>query len=321
MELAGVAAPEGDAEVIALGAAALAAAGLTGPGFDLTIDLGHLGLTREVLRGLALPDDAAEAVRAAIAKRDRVGLDEVLRASRVGGRETPVSRFARALPDLSGDATVLEVAARQAPSASIRQAIADLQAIVQSVEARAIPARLHIDLAEVRGFDYYTGVRFQGFVAGAAAPVLQGGRYDDLLGRYGRHHPAVGFAVDVEAAAGALEIANQDGADAHGPAGKAPVLVVGAAKDAVPVAEALRAEGRRAAALLVPMSERDLTAYAARWGYREIVRAGRVARAQSEGPNSGTKVSSKTSSKTSGFQGSGPGLQTPGLPKKGRRKD
>ena len=51
----------------------------------------------------------------------------------------------------------------------------------------------------MRGFDYYTGVRFQAFVPGAASAVLQGGRYDDLLARYGRPSPAVGFAVDVDA--------------------------------------------------------------------------------------------------------------------------
>ena len=166
-----MAAPDGDAEVIALGVAALSAAGLTGPGFDLTIDLGHLGLMREVLAALALPDDAAEKVRAAIAKRDRAALDEALSASLRGGArdlDTPIARFARALPDLCGDPTVLALAARQAPSGPIRRVVADLQGIVEAVEARGTGARLYVDLAEVRGFDYYTGVRFQGFVAGAS---------------------------------------------------------------------------------------------------------------------------------------------------------
>ena len=51
----------------------------------------------------------------------------------------------------------------------------------------------------MRGFDYYTGVRFQAFVPGAPDAVLRGGRYDELLARYGRPSPAVGFAVDVDA--------------------------------------------------------------------------------------------------------------------------
>jgi ATP phosphoribosyltransferase regulatory subunit len=319
VELAGVVAPVGDAEVIALGATALVAAGLGAPQFDLTIDLGHLGLMREVLAELALPDEAERGVRAAIAKRDRVGLDHALRASVSGAINSPrgaVIDFVLALPDLSGAPSVLAEAARQAPSPRIRRAISDLQAIVGQVEARRIPARLHVDLAEVRGFDYYTGVRFQAFVSGSAEPVLQGGRYDDLLGRYGRPNPAVGFAVDVEAAAGALEDAQAD-TDRSKAAnasrnpwdspqdltwqarqeGDAAVLVVGPASAAAPVAAALRAKGRRAAALLVTMSDVDVVSYAARWGYREIVRVGSALKPErSAGKASGLETSRRRNS-------------------------
>ncbi len=280
VELAGVPSPAGDAEVIALGVAALAAAGLGTRDFDLTIDLGHLGLMREILAELNLPAAAARAVRAAIAKRDRVGIDQALRAPGAGGRVSTspsILRFLHALPDLSGDPSVLAVAAREAPSLKIRRSISDLRAIVRAVEARSIPARLHIDLAEVRGFDYYTGVRFQAFVAGAAEPVLQGGRYDDLLGRYGRPNPAVGFAVDVEAAAGALESrqARMDDSTIDVAWGDGPILVVGADQAAQEEVASLRAKGQRAAPLLVSMSGPEITAFAARWGYRAIVYAGR----------------------------------------------
>lgn len=284
VELAGVTAPEGDAEVIALGAAALEAAGLDLAKFELTIDLGHLGLMREVLAALHLSDAASVAMRAAIAKRDRAAMEEILRSSRgtagptAGSSAAPeaVARFVCALPELSGDVRVLDLAARQAPNPRIRKAIADLKEIVKAVASRPFPARLHVDLAEVRGFDYYTGVRFQAFVSGAAEPVLQGGRYDDLLGRYGRANPAVGFAIDVESAAGALE-APDAAADADrqpGLPGVAAVLVVGQIDRAVSLARDLRAKGRRAAPLLVPMSAPEIAAYAARWGYREVIRVG-----------------------------------------------
>ena len=153
VEVAGVPGPEGDADAIALAVQALAAVGLIRP----TIDLGHLGLAREVLTALALPDAALAEARA------------------------------------------------KAPNAGIKRALAELGAIVAAVRGRKLDARLHVDLGEVRGFDYYTGVRFQAFVTGAASAVLQGGRYDGLLARYGRPSPAVGFAVDVDAVAGALD--------------------------------------------------------------------------------------------------------------------
>src|SRR6185295_8704869 len=113
VELAGVDSPRGDAEVIALGAAAIAAAGLPRP----TIDLGHLGLAREVLAAVELPQDAVELARGRIAKRDRVGLGEVLRRAR--GPKTVVD-FAARLPELSGPPGILSVALKSAPTPAIR---------------------------------------------------------------------------------------------------------------------------------------------------------------------------------------------------------
>src|SRR5580765_7000170 len=100
VELAGVAGPHGDAEVIALAAAALSATGLASP----TIDLGHLGLAREVLGALGLSPAATEEVRGRIAKRDGAGLESLLRGAR-GSKA--VVRFAALLPELSGPPSIL----------------------------------------------------------------------------------------------------------------------------------------------------------------------------------------------------------------------
>ncbi len=202
VELAGVAGPRGDAEVIALGAAALAAAGLRR---GRTIDLGHLGLAREVLDALGLPDDA---LRAGARPHRQARSGRPGRGAAPGrGAPRAVVEFAALLPELSGPpARPGRRPRRRRPPAGIRRALDELaERAWPSWRAPARPPRLHVDLGEVRGFDYYTGMRVQGFVPGAAEPVLQGGRYDGLLARYGRPCPAVGFAIDVEATAGALE--------------------------------------------------------------------------------------------------------------------
>jgi len=267
VELAGVGSPAGDVEVIALGVAALRAAGLPRP----TIDLGHLGLAREVLSSLALPEASLGEARRRIAKRDASGLAELLREAR--GPAAAV-RFAALLPELAGAPSVLARAAKSAPTARIKRALADLRAIVDAVESRGVDANLHVELGEVRGFDYYTGVRFQAFVPGAPDAVLAGGRYDDLLARYGRPSPAVGFAIDVEAAAGALE-ARSDGAPAAElSTGVGGVLVTGPLEAASEAAEELRRRGKRAVAELSGLSGAALAAYARRWGFSEVVRAG-----------------------------------------------
>jgi ATP phosphoribosyltransferase regulatory subunit len=267
VEMAGVSGPHGDAEVIALAAAALAATGLGSP----TIDLGHLGLAREVLGSLELSPEAVEEVRGRIAKRDGAGLEQLLRGAR--GSKAAI-RFAALLPELSGPPSILEKALKQAPSDGVRRALADLGRIVAAVEQREVPARLHIDLGEVRGFDYYTGLRFQGYAQGASHAVLGGGRYDDLLGRYGRPSPAVGFAVDVEVAAAALEAVQLEKEATIGDAMNgvmSGVLVAGPALAALKLADQLRAEGKRVAVDLVGLSGDALVAYARRWSFSEII--------------------------------------------------
>ena len=130
---------------------------------------------------------------------------------------------------------------------------------------------MHVDLSEVRGFDYYTGMRVQGYVPGWPEPLLQGGRYDSLLARYGRAAPAVGFAIDVEATAGALELAPA----ASPPAGSngardGGVLVSGPPEAARAEVAELRRTGRRAAVELAGLSGEELAAYARRWRFAEV---------------------------------------------------
>jgi ATP phosphoribosyltransferase regulatory subunit HisZ len=98
-----------------------------------------------------------------------------------------------------------------------------------------LPA-LTIDLGDLRGFDYYTGVRFAAFAAGAGDAVLRGGRYDELLGRYGRDARAIGFAIDLESVAQAQRAAGI----------AAPRSVPGFAVEDRAIASALRERGVRA---------------------------------------------------------------------------
>jgi histidyl-tRNA synthetase len=127
--------------------------------------------------------------------------------------------------------------------------------------------------------------------------VLAGGRYDDLLARYGRPSPAVGFAIDVEAAAGALETRaggspGDPGDDLVNGAGGA--LITGPLVAATRAADELRRRGKRAVVELVGLRGAELAAYARRWGFTEIVRAD----ARGAGPNAGG-TKQKSSSKRS----------------------
>jgi ATP phosphoribosyltransferase regulatory subunit len=117
-------------------------------------------------------------------------------------------------------------------------------------------ADLTVDLGEVRGFAYYTGTIFHVYAGGPGEAIGAGGRYDELLARFGAPMPAVGFAIDLDGLTWALRDA---GALATA---EARVVVVGTPED--PRLRELRAEGVVAVAVASRDAARD---YAEKWGY------------------------------------------------------
>ncbi|MEZ4402032.1 MAG: ATP phosphoribosyltransferase regulatory subunit [Kofleriaceae bacterium] len=230
IELVGADGVDADAEAIALAAAALGAAGLG----EVQLDLGHVGLAAEAMAAVA--PAAHDAVATALTRKDR---DGVARAT-AGLADADRAKLV-ALVELWGPLPEVLARAQALPwSAAAGAALVQLADTAARVAQLAPPVRLSADLGLGRGFEYYTGVRFAAFARGAADAVARGGRYDGLVGRYGRATGAVGFAVDIEAVAVAQRAAGL--ATPEPPPG---VLVVGAA--APVVAAALRSAGVRAA--------------------------------------------------------------------------
>jgi ATP phosphoribosyltransferase regulatory subunit len=232
IELIDASEPSGDAEVLAVAAAALAAAGLP----ETRLDVGHVAPVRYVL-GAAPDDETRGQLAVALARKDRAGLREAARTL-----PADVAALAEALGSLWGaaDRTLARALALPWPP-EVRAALDQLAAVLAAFAELADPQppAVTIDLGDVRGFDYYTGVRFAGYAAGAPDAVLRGGRYDELIGRYGRPARATGFALDVEALAQAqraMEIA------AGMPAPGVAVFGAGAAA----LARQLRSRGLRA---------------------------------------------------------------------------
>jgi ATP phosphoribosyltransferase regulatory subunit len=263
VELIDAESPDGDAEVIALAAAALAALGVV----DFVLDLGEARLPQAALAGIAAP--AAAALREAIARKD---VDDVAR--KVHGLPLPAARrkLLAALPGLYGGPEVIERAARllDGPTlAGARAGLRQLEALCARLAAFPLGGHISIDLGEVRGFDYYTGVRFSGYAPGVGEALLSGGRYDGLVGRYGRAAAAAGFAVDVERVALALEPEQTSAPRGVYVAGRAErrhavarglrragVRAVEELDDRTVAVDALRARAARAGAAVVMVLER-----------------------------------------------------------------
>ena len=89
---------------------------------------------------------------------------------------------------------MLDEAARVLPdNAGIRAALSDLKQLAARLEG----ARVSFDLADLRGYAYYSGMRFGIYTPGASDALVRGGRYDEVGAVFGRNRPAVGFSLDV----------------------------------------------------------------------------------------------------------------------------
>jgi ATP phosphoribosyltransferase regulatory subunit len=162
---------------------------------EFQLDVGHTGFVRPLLAGLE-PTEAG-ALREAIDRKDRSAL---VSAARSYAADDAAQRVLTQLPSLTGRADALERAAALASSGDAAAAIDRLRAIDGLLRE---DERAHVvyDLGEVWGLGYYTGIRFEVFVAGLGRSIGLGGRYDHLLGLYGLERPAVGFALETDALA------------------------------------------------------------------------------------------------------------------------
>jgi ATP phosphoribosyltransferase regulatory subunit len=184
-ELYGHAGLEADVEVQQLMLDAMRLAG-----FDkVRLDLCHAG----VLAALFAREPAAaamgETLYEALAGKDVARLDELTQ-----GLDAPIRDALRLLPSLYGDASVLELARQRLPQwPDIAQALDDLAFLAAQVEG----AEVTIDLADLRGYAYHSGVMFSAYVDGVSNAVARGGRYDHVGQAYGRARAATGFSLDL----------------------------------------------------------------------------------------------------------------------------
>jgi ATP phosphoribosyltransferase regulatory subunit len=185
LELIGVPAPHGDAEVIALVLEALSAAGLG----RHRLGLGDGALYGRLLENLEVPEAERGPLLEALARRDLVELGT--RVDRL--RVSPASRaLLERLPRLRGGIEVLGQA-----DGPVSAAVENLRAVYELLAERGVADRVIFDLGLVRELGYYTGMVFEVYDPAVGFAVGGGGRYDDLLGRFGRELPACGVGLDV----------------------------------------------------------------------------------------------------------------------------
>lgn len=268
VELLGAASPAGDGETAALAAEVLEWTGVS----PRRLEIGHVGPARALVDGLDDPELSA-ALSERLARRDLSGADVLAR--RLDGDAPVLARLARTLPRLAGSIDhIREVAAAAEIAAITEPALREIESVLAAASEQAPEAidavEVSVDLGEVAGHPYYTGIRLAGWLAGVGSAVLVGGRYDQLVARYGGDREATGFAVDVELVAQARA--------GTGPVARG-VLVsaesAGARERARAVTAALRRRGFCAALELGGLrGRRKLRTYAAQSGFERILLVG-----------------------------------------------
>ena len=183
-EIYGHAGIESDVEIQQLLRAALAACGVD----DVRLDVGHVGVFRAIARRAGVSPELESDLLEALLAKDRPGIASLTESLDAAARDA-----LRTLPELYGGAEVLDAGARRLPAhPEIAAALADLRALVQ-----ANGIAMSIDLADLRGYHYHSGVVFAVYCERLPSAIALGGRYDEVGKAFGRARPATGFSMDL----------------------------------------------------------------------------------------------------------------------------
>ena len=181
---------DSDLEIQGLLCQALAAARVKGA----RMDVGHVAVFRSLVQSAGISAEQEADLFEALQKKDLPALKGLTKKLDAKTRAALLL-----LPDLYGDAAILEVADRKLPKLSgLQKALATLRVL-----AKACPIPVSFDLAELRGYHYHSGVVFDAYCDGVAGAVARGGRYDEVGKAFGRPRAATGFSIELRSLASA----------------------------------------------------------------------------------------------------------------------
>ncbi len=201
-ELIGADGTEADLDILSAAFAALASTGAD----SFRIELGHAELYKALVAELGVGEIEAEEIRRLIENKSFAALVDALAPY----GDVPAARVLRAIPQLFGGREVLDEVEKLTGNVRVLGAVAYLRRLYDALSAAGYGESILIDLGLVHEMGYYTGVMFRGYVGGAGAAILSGGRYNGLCAKFGRDLPAAGFGIDVESVAEAATAAGSE---------------------------------------------------------------------------------------------------------------
>lgn len=161
---------------------------------EYRLEIGHVGFFLSLIKELDVDDETRDNIRVLIENKDYAALGELLDTLPPGDAVDAIRR----LPRLFGGEEVLEEAASLCQNDVMKTALGYLDKLYKKLCDLGLSKRVMIDLGLVHHNEYYTGVIFRGYIEGGGDNVISGGRYDTLIGRFGRDIPATGFGVNLD---------------------------------------------------------------------------------------------------------------------------
>ena len=177
---------EADLEALHLALDCLKGAGVK----DIIVDLADVRIVRSLLAGVMVDEQVLRNVHAALASKDATELAALTTNFPEASREGLM-----ALLQLYGGMEVLDKAEKVLErTAGVRDVLSHLRWLVQRLDG----VKVSFDLADLRGYSYYSGTRFAIYVPGGSDALVRGGRYDEVGAVFGRNRPAAGFSLDIK---------------------------------------------------------------------------------------------------------------------------
>lgn len=198
-EVIGVGDPSADGELIVTAIESLKNAGLE----QFTIELNQIDYFKGLMADSGLDDDEIESIRQLVDKKDFLGLEKKVESLGLTG---DIKIAVTELPYLYGGVEILERLKKLELDECSRNALKNLSDVLEHLKQADCLQWIAIDMGMVPTLHYYTGLVYQGFVPGMGMPILSGGRYDDLVAKFGEPAPATGFSVTINYLMEALKL-------------------------------------------------------------------------------------------------------------------
>lgn len=199
-EIFGHSGVESDYEIISLMLATLQRVNVS----ELVLDIGHVGIVNGIAEHIGLSKNQQQIYFDMLSRKS---IPEIGAWIRQQGFPDSANSMLAALPILSGSKDVLKVAQEQLKDAgnSVLEALQHLENITQLISSHFPEIKINIDLAEMRGYSYHTGIMYTVYLPGRGDSIASGGRYDGIGEAFGNSRPAIGFSTDLRTLASLIE--------------------------------------------------------------------------------------------------------------------